>query len=81
MQGDGGLGAGQRGLCSLLAVRAGGAGTVILTDVSAAAHKLALARELGADATVEVDRWRFRRNSESVTGTRKRLDNTSMTWS
>ncbi len=50
------LGAGQRGLCSLIAARAAGAGLTIVTDVSAADHKLALAREMGADATIAVDR-------------------------
>jgi threonine dehydrogenase-like Zn-dependent dehydrogenase len=50
------LGAGQRGLCCVVALWAAGAGTIVITDVAAAGHKLRLARELGADHTIEVDR-------------------------
>ncbi|WP_033292694.1 zinc-dependent alcohol dehydrogenase [Amycolatopsis jejuensis] len=49
------LGAGQRGLCSVVAARAAGAENVIVTGLARDAHKLALARELGADATIVVD--------------------------
>src|SRR2546427_728301 len=48
------LGAGQRGLCSVIAARAAGARQVVITGLSRDAQKLALARELGADATVDV---------------------------
>lgn len=49
------LGAGQRGLMSVIAAKAAGAGTVIVTGLEADGHKLALAKELGADHTVVVD--------------------------
>lgn len=49
------LGAGQRGIASVIAARAAGAGTVIATGLAADAHKLALAREFGADHTLVVD--------------------------
>jgi threonine dehydrogenase-like Zn-dependent dehydrogenase len=49
------LGAGQRGIAAVVASRAAGAGTVIMTGLAADAHKLALARELGADHTIVVD--------------------------
>ncbi|WP_219413706.1 zinc-dependent alcohol dehydrogenase [Pseudonocardia nigra] len=49
------LGAGQRGLASVVAARAAGAGTIIATGLEADAHKLALAREFGADHTIVVD--------------------------
>ncbi|MBB3674646.1 zinc-dependent alcohol dehydrogenase [Modestobacter versicolor] len=48
------LGAGQRGIASVIAAKAAGAGTVIVTGLEADAHKLALAREFGADHTVVV---------------------------
>ncbi len=49
------LGAGQRGIAAVVAARAAGAGTIIITGLAADAHKLALARELGADYTIVVD--------------------------
>ena len=49
------LGPGQRGLCSVLAARAAGAGQVIVTGLARDEHKLSLARELGADLTIDVD--------------------------
>jgi threonine dehydrogenase-like Zn-dependent dehydrogenase len=49
------LGAGQRGIAAVVAARAAGAGTIIITGLSADAHKLALAREFGADHTIVVD--------------------------
>ncbi len=49
------LGAGQRGLCSVIAARAAGAGRVIVTGLAADARKLALAREFGADHTIVAD--------------------------
>jgi threonine dehydrogenase-like Zn-dependent dehydrogenase len=50
------LGAGQRGLACVIAARTAGAGTIIVTGLAADAHKLALAREFGADHTITVDR-------------------------
>ncbi|MGH3301881.1 MAG: zinc-dependent alcohol dehydrogenase [Streptosporangiaceae bacterium] len=49
------LGAGQRGICAVVVARAAGAGTIIITGLEADAHKLAVAREFGADHTVVVD--------------------------
>jgi threonine dehydrogenase-like Zn-dependent dehydrogenase len=49
------LGAGQRGIAAVVAARAAGAGTIIVTGLAADAHKLALARDFGADHTIVVD--------------------------
>jgi threonine dehydrogenase-like Zn-dependent dehydrogenase len=49
------LGAGQRGIAAVAASRAAGAGTIIITGLETDQHKLALARELGADHTIVVD--------------------------
>lgn len=49
------LGAGQRGIAAVVAARAAGAGTVIITGLAADEHKLAVAREFGADHTIVVD--------------------------
>jgi threonine dehydrogenase-like Zn-dependent dehydrogenase len=49
------LGPGQRGLCSLIAAKAAGAATVIVTGLARDRPKLELARELGADHTIDVD--------------------------
>jgi threonine dehydrogenase-like Zn-dependent dehydrogenase len=49
------LGAGQRGLAAVIAARVAGAGTIIVTGLASDAHKLALAREFGADHTIVVD--------------------------
>ncbi|MBO0867014.1 MAG: zinc-binding dehydrogenase [Micromonosporaceae bacterium] len=49
------LGPGQRGLASVVAARAAGAGTVIVTGLAKDAAKLALAREFGADHTIVAD--------------------------
>lgn len=50
------LGPGQRGLCAVVAAREAGARRVVVTGLGRDARKLALARELGADVTVDVDR-------------------------
>jgi threonine dehydrogenase-like Zn-dependent dehydrogenase len=49
------LGPGQRGLTSVIAARARGAGTIIVTGLSRDEEKLALAREFGADHTINVE--------------------------
>ena len=49
------LGPGQRGLCSVIAAKAAGAATVIVTGLERDRPKLELARELGADHTIDVD--------------------------
>jgi threonine dehydrogenase-like Zn-dependent dehydrogenase len=48
------LGAGQRGLAAVIAAKAVGAATVIVTGLASDAHKLDVARKLGADHTVVV---------------------------
>jgi threonine dehydrogenase-like Zn-dependent dehydrogenase len=49
------LGAGQRGLCCVIAAREAGARQVVVTGLGRDAEKLALARALGADVTVDVE--------------------------
>src|SRR6266567_5263430 len=49
------LGAGQRGLAAILASRYVGAGLIIATGLARDAKKLALAREFGADHTINVE--------------------------
>lgn len=49
------LGAGQRGIAAVIAARAAGAGMIIVTGLESDAHKLAMAREFGADHTIVVD--------------------------
>ena len=49
------LGPGQRGLASVIAARAAGADTIIVTGLARDAPKLALAREFGADHVINVD--------------------------
>jgi threonine dehydrogenase-like Zn-dependent dehydrogenase len=49
------LGPGQRGLASVIACREAGAARIIVTGLAADARKLALAREFGAYATVDVE--------------------------
>src|SRR5882724_832064 len=49
------LGPGQRGLTSVIAARAAGADTIIVTGLARDAAKLALARELGADHVIDVE--------------------------
>ncbi|HXZ84392.1 MAG TPA: zinc-binding dehydrogenase [Myxococcota bacterium] len=64
------LGPGQRGLASVLAARAAGAGRIIVTGLAADAHKLELARAFGADAVIDVEREDPRRRIRELTGGR-----------
>jgi len=49
------MGAGQRGIAAALAAKAAGAAFVAVTGLSRDAHKLAVAREFGADATIDAE--------------------------
>jgi threonine dehydrogenase-like Zn-dependent dehydrogenase len=49
------LGAGQRGLCCVIAARAAGASQIIVTELAKSTDKLDFAMDLGADATVVAD--------------------------
>lgn len=49
------LGAGQRGLSAVIAAKAAGAGAVIVTGLARDHAKLELAREFGADYTIDVE--------------------------
>jgi threonine dehydrogenase-like Zn-dependent dehydrogenase len=47
------LGAGQRGLCCVIAARAAGARQIVITGLTRDGEKLALARALGADVAID----------------------------
>ncbi len=64
------LGPGQRGLASVLACRAVGAGTIIVTGLAADARKLALARDFGADHVIDVQNEDARRRIRELTNGR-----------
>ena len=64
------LGPGQRGLASVLACREAGAANIIVTGLAADADKLALAREFGATATIDVDNEDARTRIQELTGGR-----------
>jgi threonine dehydrogenase-like Zn-dependent dehydrogenase len=49
------LGPGQRGLASVIAARAAGADTIIVTGLTRDAKKLALAKEFGADHVIDIE--------------------------
>lgn len=49
------LGPGQRGLAAVIAAREAGASRIVVTGLARDEHKLALAREFGADVTVDVE--------------------------
>ncbi len=62
------LGPGQRGLAAVIAAKAAGAGTVIVTGLAKDKPKLALAREFGADHTINVDEQDTVARVEDITG-------------
>jgi threonine dehydrogenase-like Zn-dependent dehydrogenase len=64
------LGPGQRGLASVIAARAVGAQTIIVTGLARDAKKLALARELGADHVIEIESEDARRRVKEITAGR-----------
>jgi threonine dehydrogenase-like Zn-dependent dehydrogenase len=61
------LGPGQRGLACVVALRAAGAGPVIVTGLPADDYKLALARDLGADHAIDVSRADLRERVRAIT--------------
>lgn len=61
------LGPGQRGLASVIAARAAGAQTIIVTGLARDAKKLALALELGADHAIDVEAVDARRRVRELT--------------
>ncbi len=60
-------GPGQRGLACVLACREVGAGRIIVTGLEVDAQKLALAREFGADATIDVQNENTRQRVRELT--------------
>jgi len=64
------LGPGQRGLASVIAARAAGAGPIIVTGLTRDAPKLALARVFGADHTIDVEQEDARARIHALTGGR-----------
>ena len=64
------MGPGQRGLASVIACRAAGADTIIVTGLSTDADKLALALEFGADHIINVDEENTRERVMELTNGR-----------
>ncbi len=64
------LGPGQRGLTSVIAAKAAGAGPIIVTGLTRDAPKLALAREFGADHVIDVEQEDVRDRVFALTGGR-----------
>jgi threonine dehydrogenase-like Zn-dependent dehydrogenase len=62
------LGAGQRGIASVIAASAAGAGTIIVTGLESDGHKLDLAREFGADHTIFADSENTVERVREITG-------------
>ena len=60
-------GPGQRGLASVLACREAGASNIIVTGIEADARKLALARDFGAHATIDVQNENLRARVQELT--------------
>jgi threonine dehydrogenase-like Zn-dependent dehydrogenase len=64
------LGPGQRGLASVIAARAVGVDTIIVTGLARDAHKLALAQELGATHVIDIENEDAHRRVKDLTGGR-----------
>jgi threonine dehydrogenase-like Zn-dependent dehydrogenase len=62
------LGPGQRGLTSVVAARAAGADTIIVTGLTRDAAKLTLATELGADHVIDVEQEDVASRVKELTG-------------
>ncbi len=61
------LGPGQRGLASVIACRDVGAGTIVVTGLEADERKLELAREFGADHTIDVQNENAKQRIREIT--------------
>ena len=61
------MGPGQRGLASVLACREAGASKIIVSGLAADARKLQLAKDFGADATIDVDNEDTRQRVRELT--------------
>jgi threonine dehydrogenase-like Zn-dependent dehydrogenase len=61
------LGPGQRGIASVIAARAAGAEKIIVTGLTRDTAKLALARELGADHTIDIETENARKRVKELT--------------
>lgn len=61
------LGPGQRGLASVIAARAAGVDRIIVTGLARDEKKLALARQLGADHTIDVESENLRERVSELT--------------
>jgi threonine dehydrogenase-like Zn-dependent dehydrogenase len=64
------LGPGQRGIASVIAARAAGADTIIVTGLTRDQKKLALAKELGADHVIDVEQEDARKRVREITNGR-----------
>lgn len=64
------LGPGQRGLASVVAARAAGADTIIVTGLTRDAGKLALAKTFGADHVIDIEQEDVRARVREYTGGR-----------
>jgi threonine dehydrogenase-like Zn-dependent dehydrogenase len=64
------LGPGQRGLACVIACREIGVSRILVTGLAADARKLALARELGASHTIDVENEDVKRRVRELTGGR-----------
>src|SRR5262249_6186367 len=62
------LGPGQRGLASVIATKEAGASPIMITGLTRDAEKLALAREFGADVTIDIEHEDLRRTVREATG-------------
>ena len=64
------LGPGQQGLCCLIAARAVGADKVFVAGLSRDGYRLEIARQLGADATIDVEKEDLRQRIRELTDDR-----------